>query len=200
MTTLEDLDAIWPPMQYMGNINDPAFRAEHGLRFGFISEDVAEDRARLIADDDFARLVFRSAFQRVEWSSNRAFGFGIPDQMDDGYSDDTDSDIDPDESPTERFNRRQIERAIANSLSPEFDPEYNDPADRASVQAMPVKTLECDSELDCVICMEPMKTGNEYMEFPCHGDSMHAGCSRRWFETGRTCPTCKLELFPPAAA
>lgn len=186
-------------MHYMGNVNDPSFRAEHGHMFGFISGDVDPERARLIQQDDDERMGIRAALQ---WSPNYSFSpvwRGIPDHFDDGYSgDETDSDIDPDESPVERFNRRQIQRAIRNSLRPEFEPEFSDPACRADVDAMTVKTLDDDTVPDCVICMEPMKSGDEYMDFPCK-HVMHAECSKQWFVTARTCPTCKLELFPAAA-
>jgi Ring finger domain len=195
MTSLEDLDTTWIPMHYMGNVNDPAFRAEHGHMFGYISENVDFERARIIDQDDRERTNFRAALQ----FSNTLFA-GIPDYFDDGYSgDETESGIDPDESPTERFNRRQIQRAIRNSLRPEFEPEFSDPACRSDVDAMQVKTLtEGETKPDCVICMEPMKAGDEHMDFPCK-HVMHAGCSRRWFESARTCPTCKLVLFAAAA-
>ena len=57
------------------------------------------------------------------------------------------------------------------------------------------KKVKCDSESDCPICLEQLKTNEYYRELSCK-HVFHKKCIDRWFKKDHSdCPMCRAKIL-----
>eukprot|EP01065_Artemidia_motanka_P018722 TRINITY_DN2205_c0_g1_i2.p2 TRINITY_DN2205_c0_g1~~TRINITY_DN2205_c0_g1_i2.p2 ORF type:complete len:316 (+),score=91.67 TRINITY_DN2205_c0_g1_i2:63-950(+) len=52
---------------------------------------------------------------------------------------------------------------------------------------------DSDMEVECVVCQDGLRKGDEAVEMPC-GHTFHNDCLMPWLKEHNTCPTCRHEL------
>eukprot|EP01065_Artemidia_motanka_P018724 TRINITY_DN2205_c0_g1_i7.p1 TRINITY_DN2205_c0_g1~~TRINITY_DN2205_c0_g1_i7.p1 ORF type:complete len:281 (+),score=96.09 TRINITY_DN2205_c0_g1_i7:63-845(+) len=68
------------------------------------------------------------------------------------------------------------------------------PASAEAVRGLKRWTAEgSDMEIDCVVCQDSVRKGDEAVEMPC-GHTFHNDCLMPWLKEHNTCPTCRHEL------
>ncbi|PPR89367.1 hypothetical protein GOBAR_AA31320 [Gossypium barbadense] len=65
------------------------------------------------------------------------------------------------------------------------------PTQKEAIEALP--TVKIEEMLQCSVCLDDLKTGNEAKEMPCK-HKFHGECILPWLELHSSCPVCRYQM------
>lgn len=86
-----------------------------------------------------------------------------------------------------------IEQALQNHLI-EDENLCHIKLSQEGANKLPVKTLDKDNEMACPICLEPGKTGDRRIVFPCQHEGCESCLKKYVTEHNSMCPICRMKI------
>jgi len=82
-----------------------------------------------------------------------------------------------------------------------FSSQSDNPVERSKIEQLKSSVFACENEENCSICQEAVEKKQMCLKLEC-GHYFHSedsdccgGSIFKWFETNRTCPTCRHEIY-----